>query len=172
MLKKIGNSPVLLSVLMIVLGIALVVWRNPVVEVVLTAVGIVLLIGSIISIIGWYRNRYTGWDGYTSLGGGILGVVAGIVVLSNPTGIASLFPVVMGFIILLTGIVNTGKALDLKKIGYPRWSTMFLLAVVTIIIGMIFITNPLSVLSAPILMAGLGLIYDGITSLMIVTRKD
>ena len=171
MLRKLTESPVLLSILMIVFGIILVVWPNPVLSIALQLLGIALMIGGAISVIDWFRHRTNRWIDYTHLGGGLVAIVGGIVVLSNPLGIASIFPTLIGIIILVSGIINMVKALDLKKMGYRRWNISFVFALITVVVGLIFISQPMTALAIPLIAAGIMLIYDGAVSLWIATRR-
>ena len=152
MLKKITSSPVLLSLLLIIMGIVLVVWPSPVISAVITLVGVGLMVGGVIAVIGWLRNRDTTVASYSRFGSGLLGIVAGVV-------------------ILITGIINLVQSLDLRKMGYQRWGIPFILALVTILCGIAFITQPITALEIPVIAAGVMLIYDGLVSLWVCTRK-
>ena len=171
MLKRISESPVLLSIITIILGLVLIVWPNPVLELVIKVIGVCLLVSGVISVIGWWRHRDAGFNLYGRLALGIVSIIAGIVVLADPVGVASLFPVLMGIGILVNGLINGAKALDLKSLGYPRWPALAVMAVITIVVGLIFILRPDVVLTYQVVLAGLALIYDGITSLWIMTRS-
>ena len=63
MLKKITSSPVLLSLLLIIMGIVLVVWPSPVLSAVIALAGIGLILGGVIAVIGWFRNREASFVG-------------------------------------------------------------------------------------------------------------
>ena len=171
MLKRITSSPVLLSLLLIIMGIVLVVWPSPVISAVITLVGVGLMVGGVIAVIGWLRNRDTTVASYSRFGSGLLGIVAGIIITANPIKVASFFPVMIGVVILITGIINLVQSLDLRKMGYQRWVVPFILALVTILCGIAFITQPITALEIPVIAAGVMLIYDGLVSLWVCTRK-
>jgi uncharacterized membrane protein HdeD (DUF308 family) len=101
----------------------------------------------------------------------LLGIVAGIIITANPIKVASFFPVMIGVVILITGIINLVQSLDLRKMGYQRWGIPFILALVTILCGIAFITQPITALEIPVIAAGVMLIYDGLVSLWVCTRK-
>ena len=171
MLKKITSSPVLLSLLLIIMGIVLVVWPSPVLSAVIALAGIGLILGGVIAVIGWFRNREASFVGYSRFGSGLLAIVAGIIITANPLKVASFFPVMIGIVILVTGIINMVQSFDLKKLGYQRWLIPFILALITIACGIAFITQPISALEIPVIAAGIMLIYDGLVSLWVSTRK-
>lgn len=171
MLKKITSSPTLLALLMIVFGLILVLWPSPVLSVVISLFGIGLIAGGVIIVSGWYRNRETSTPtGYSRVGLGLVAIVAGIIIFANPLKVASFFPIIIGIVILVTGLINLLKSLDQRKMGYSRWIISFLLALVTIICGLIFITQPISTLEIPVIAAGIIMIYNGAVSLWISSR--
>lgn len=170
MFNKITNSPALLSLLMIVFGIILVVWPSPVLSAVISLLGVGLIVGGVIAAVGWYKTRESTVLSYSRLGSGLIAIVAGAIILFHPLEVASFFPIAIGIVILVTGLINMVQALDLRKAGYPRWLVSFILSIVTIACGIVFVTQPISALEIPVIAAGIILIYDGVSSLWISTR--
>ena len=170
MWTRFSESPVLLSFLMILLGLVLILWPNPVLSLIITVLGIGLLAGGAIAVIGWFRHREEGFRLSGLLGGGIAALILGALAVSRPTGVASLFPVLMGVAIVVNGVINGARALELKSLGYGRWPVLLLMAVITIIAGTVFILQPEAVLASQIVLAGFVLVYNGLTSLWIMTR--
>ena len=170
MLRRISTSQVLLAILMIVMGVILIVWPSPVLSVVISMLAVALILGGAISVIGWFRSGERNVVSYSRLGSGLIAVIAGILIFSQPLQVASLFPILIGMIILVTGIINVFQTLELKRAGYPRWLALLILAFITIICGIVFITQPISALEIPVIAAGIILVYDGVASLWIATR--
>lgn len=171
MFRKFGSSPVMVSLLMVLVGIVLIVWPKPVLSLVIQLLGAGLLLGGVISAIGWYRNRSSEWSSYTRLAGSIVSMLLGAIVLANPAGVASIFPTFVGVIVLVNGIVNAFKAMELKKAGYCQWGVSLLFAALTILVGFVFISQPMTALSIPVMLAGVMMVYNGLTTMWIVTRR-
>ncbi|MBR6028427.1 MAG: DUF308 domain-containing protein [Clostridia bacterium] len=167
--RKLESRPVILSVLMLIGGLILFFRPGMALSVVVKVLAIGLLVGGLSNLLNWYRNResVTPADGVT---GGVM-ALAGLVLLIWPGLIVNIVPVVLGGIILLNGLVNLFKALDLKKTGYSGWTGSALMAAVTVIAGVIVLANPAWIARNLVRIVGGVLIYNAVTSLFIATRK-
>ena len=167
--RSADNHGLLLSILMIVIGLILVLWPGHVMTTAVTILGIALLAGGVISILSWYRGRMKGAS-YATLAEGILLAVAGVVVLGSPRFLISIFPVFVGIVILINGIINLAQALDQKREGYARWTVSLALAVLTIVLGLLITFNPFSTMEMLVMAIGFVIIYNGVSNLWIESR--
>ena len=122
------------------------------------------------SLFGWSRNR----ESTTALDGGLGGLmaVAGLVLLIWPGLLVNLIPVAGGIGILVHGVTNLFKALELKKAGYSAWVTPLVLAVLSILGGIFILSNPMGMIKSIFRVIGIVLIYNGLTSLYISSRNS
>ena len=169
--RMMDQNPVLVSVVMLVLGLMLLFFPGFALNSLVRIVGIALLAISGISLIGWLRKRDSAESTYEQLAGSVVGLIIALFLLLNPSAVASLFPLLVGAVILVNGCINLLKALDLKKMGYGSWKVPLLLAVLTVIAGITVCANPFSVMKTLIRIAGIVLIYSGASSIWINTRK-
>lgn len=164
------KNPVVISVLMIVGGLILFFWPSAPLNTVITLAGIGLAAGGIITLLNWYRTGRNQADGVYSCAGGAVALLCGLFLLFFPQAVKNIVPTLLGIGILVTGIVNLLKAFDQKLKYYPHWGISALLACVTIVLGVIVISNASFIIDTIIRAAGAMLVYSGVSSLWIGTR--
>lgn len=160
------NHGILLSILMIVIGLLLALWPGHVMTTALTILGIALLIGGALLIYSWYNGRNNDASVIT-LAEGIVFVVAGLVVLIAPRFLISIVPFAIGALITLNGIFNLAQALDQRKSNYHRWKASLVMAVLTIVLGLLIVLNPFSTMEMLVVAIGVIIIYNGVSNLLI-----
>lgn len=93
--------------------------------------------------------------------------IAGIIVLASPHFVISLYPVIVGIIIALYGLSDVMTALHMKQVDIGSWKTALILAVITVVLGVVVLVNPFKTMSVLVRIVGIVLIYKGITGLFI-----
>lgn len=160
------NHGVLLSIVMIVLGLLLALWPGHVMTTALTILGIALLVGGALLIYSWYNGRARS-SSVITLSEGILMVVAGLVVLIAPKFLISIVPFVVGALITLNGVFNLAQSLDQRRWNYSRWTMSLVVAILTIVLGVLIMLNPFSTMESLVMAIGIIIIYNGISNLLI-----
>ena len=168
--ERFSRNNAILSVLMVVTGLVLVIWPGKSLEVAMTVLGVALLIGAAGSAISWYRDRHVVGQGYVMLALAILCLVAGIVVLAAPRGLIALLPRLAGIAIIVNGIVNLAQALDLRRAGGIGWTTSLGIAVLTILGGIVVVSNAFGIAKSIAVILGAVLVYNGASNLWIESR--
>jgi len=114
-ITKILKSPILGSLALVVLGILLI-FRAA-----LTIVSISYVIGGILIALGtatllkFIKNTKNNNGNQLDLVYGLVSIILGIVVISNPQAIASIIPFVLGFIIVINSARKLQYSLELKQ---------------------------------------------------------
>ena len=101
----------------------------------------------------------------------ILGVVLAIVgvwLLTTPDLILTFLQYILGVILVVHGVIDLQGALNLRAGSSAYWKIMLLLAVITIVLGVIVLVNPFATINALLMLVGIALIYDGISDLVIL----
>ena len=165
-LYRADNHGVLLSILMILIGLLLVFWPGHVMTTALKILGFALLIGGALLIYSWYSGR--GRDSSViTLAEGIVMAVAGLIVLIAPKFLISIVPFCVGAVITLNGIFNLAQAPDQRKANYNRWTASLVMAILTIILGLLILFNPFSTMEMLVVAIGIVIIYNGVSNLLI-----
>ncbi len=151
MAKK-SNSALFSSLLYIIVGALLVIFRSQTLEWAMTAIGVVFAVSGIIDLVK--KNMLTG----------AISLVIGISVIVLGWTFASIVLLVLGILITIKGIVALIDLLK-KKRSLPE----LLIAILTIVLGlMLAFGNALDVM---IVIVGVLLIADGVIGLINSFRK-
>lgn len=159
----------LTSIVMILLGLVMLLWPRRVMSTFMTILGFALLAGGAMSIWSWSRSRALDMSVMT-LAQGIALAAAGLLMLLAPRKFISLIPIVVGIAVLLNGILNLAQAVDLRRMGYPNWHVSLVLALLTLLFGMVIIARPFKTMEMLVAGIGVALLYNGISNLWIESR--
>jgi uncharacterized membrane protein HdeD (DUF308 family) len=149
LLNTIRNSikhwylPMIMGVLFILVGI----WvsSTPLASYLALSIlfAIVFLFSGIIEIIYAISNRNTFDNWIWALISGIIGLLLGILLISNPAISMIVLPFYIGFGILFYSIMGIGRAIDLRKHDRKGWGYLMFTGIVGVIFAFIMIWNPL-----------------------------
>src|ERR1700720_4829851 len=149
------------GIVLVILGLAAV--MLPLLATLATAilVGWVFLLSGIIGLAATFRMRHA--PGFWwSLLSGILGVVAGVVLLRWPLSGALSLTLVLTTFLVLEGVVSVMFALEHKRELSGRWGMMLLSGLVDLLLaGMIFAGLPGTAAWAIGLLVGINMIFGG-----------
>lgn len=95
------------------------------------------------------RKKIDNW-GWT-LASGIIGLVVGILLVSNPLISITLLPLYVGFVVLFRSIMAIVLAFNLKSYAVADWKNLLFLGILGTIFSFLLLWNPL--------FAGLSLVY-------------
>ena len=73
---------------------------------------------------------------------GIIGMVAGMVLILNPTAIATIIPFILGMIIVIGSAIKLQYSLVLKQYERSSWKPIFVIAIISLVWGIILMFNP------------------------------
>ena len=129
--------------------------------------GIALLItgiGLIITSIAHSKaDENWGWQ----LSGGIIDVIFALVFLSNPGITAAIFPFIVGFWMMIYGVILFSGSFKDKKEGDSNWWLKLLGGILTVILGYFITANLLAGAVALTLWIGLGILIFGIINISV-----
>jgi len=114
----------------------------------LTIVSISYVIGGILIALGtatllkFIKNTKNNNGNQLDLVYGLVSIILGIVVISNPQAIASIIPFVLGFIIVINSARKLQYSLELKQNENEMWKSTMIMAIITTICGVILVINP------------------------------
>jgi len=139
-LQKLWWFTLLRGIILVLL--AFFIFRHPINAILGVAVyiGVSLLLTGIIQTGASFASRAAlpnwGW----ALAGGLIDILFGFVLLSNPALTAASLPFVVGFWIIVSGIMSFADAFQSRKEGNSLWGLGMLGGVISILVGY-FITN-------------------------------
>lgn len=136
--NKFLYSSIIISVLMLSIGIIFLVFPETSFETITYVLAGILIVNGIYFMIEKESNLL-----YTSfLTLGVVELLLGIVLLIKPDLMKTLFPIVIGIVMVAKSTFDLRLSLLLKKYEYSNWSSIFICSIISIICGLIIIINP------------------------------
>ena len=161
-IKESRASQYLIAVLATLLGVLCIVNPGGVSAIVGKIIGIVIVIVGIVMIV----SRIS--DDSLRLPAIILGAVlcaVGLFIFSRPNDVLKLIFVVFGVLMIADGVSGMNIAFTMKGIGTAVWWPSMLMALLSFVFGILCILGAMDLLNISVIIIGIMLIYDGITSL-------
>ncbi len=142
LMNKFMKTSLLSSIGLAILGLLLffeseltIVTLSYVIGGILVAIGTIALINYINGI---QKNAKNDLDIVYGIGMAVLGII----VISNPKGVASVIPFVLGIVILFNSAAKLQYSIDLKKENNELWKSTMILSLVALLCGILLIFNP------------------------------
>ena len=158
-------SFLLAAVLYVILGLVLLIWPGVSATVFCYAFGGILLIYGMVAIVSFFlRDSWQGSFVFELF----LGIVAAA--LLRPVIVASVLPVILGLFIVVDGLVNLKRALELRRMLYLRWTVPLALSAGSAVLGLVIVFQPFLAAEALVMLIGAVLIYEGLSDLWTIFR--
>lgn len=159
---------ILAAILYVLLGVILLIWHEPVTEI----IGYIVA-GGMLVIGGGYIFAYFMKDIENAMAGhdlvvGLLCVIAGIYIFLNVGTIINIIPTVLGFAVVFSGLLKVQKGIDAQRAGYDKWWIIMMTALVTSIIGIVILANPFKTVSTLLIVSGVGMIISGVSDEVVI----
>ena len=151
-LGRIKADFLLSSVLCIALGLVFIIWRASVLTIVANVLAVVLIIIGVVYMLG------------------LVVLAVGIWFLVQPKVVVSLIPIVIGLVLIFHSIRSIIEAVDARKYGYGGWSVGLIFSIISLIFGIICVTNAFDVMKTATVVVGIILIFNGVSNIWITSR--
>jgi len=158
--NKLMTISLLTSIVFLIIGIVLLFFTKVSLDVIAYAIAIILIINGVCNIIDDYKQFkiFYFFDGFTS---GLISIILGIVIMTNPNYIAILIPMMVGLWFIISSTFKLRMALALKDSNNKNWVITYIFSILTIISGLCLIFNPeVGALTLTRVLGGLSIIYS------------
>lgn len=165
--RRIKGSWLVSSLLCILIGSVFAIWP----EIVANAAnyilgGIILIVGIVYLAMSFWSKQRNFLTGFGIIFSVVL-IVIGVFMLLKPVFVLSLFPMIVGGIIIIHGIIDLKRSIELASLKYKLWWIALIIAVATIGLGVLLVFNPFSAVTLAFRIIGVILIVDGISDFWI-----
>ena len=162
----------IVSIVSALAGLALILWPKASLNTVCRlAGGGLILSAAVVAFVSWKGNQAEkGMRQTFEFGACAAAAIAGILVLSLPGMIRTFIPRIIGIILILNGGFNLMQTNELKKIQYGKWNISLVLAVLTLVFGLIMLFSPRTFGDLMIRALGVFLVYNGISNLWVSSK--
>lgn len=170
-LKELKRQSVLSAIVTILLGLILILAPNGMIALVLGLIGWVLIVTGAISLISFVVNR-TVYSDYGQLILGVVQLLFGGWIVRNPSGIVALTANIVGIIVLIHAVKDLQYAFEAHRVGAANWWLAAVTGGVTLLLSLAVLLNPVRSAVTLVTFAGVCLIVDGVSDLLVLRRLD
>lgn len=166
-INELKKGVILRSLVMIAAGITLLLYPEMTSNTIAYIIAIVFVIIGIINIVGYFKSSTKTEDGLKSYSSGlIIGILCIVFAALMSRILISIIPVVLGLIVLVSGLMKLQQAVEIIRAGYNGWMGIMIMAVITILVGALAVFNPFKTINLLLRIIGAGLLFGGITDLI------
>lgn len=164
-LKNLSVSFVVLSILYVLLGLVLLIWPTTVMDGLCYFTGGILLLYGVCAIVGFCRAAERRAGSFLALFLGIVAASVGAVLLLQPLLFQSILTVILGLYILIDGLLNLKRALELRRLEHMGWVLYLVLSLITVALGAVVVFRPMLAGVTLVRLIGGSLLYSGAADL-------
>ena len=142
-IKRFGKSSIFTSVLLFFLGMLLIFQSEATITTISYIIGAILIAAGAFALIRYISINTKGIDA-TDLDilYGIVSVILGILIITNPHAIASIIPIILGIAIIINSALKIQCAFNLKNANNEIWKATMVIAIISTICGVVLLFNP------------------------------
>lgn len=154
------------SIAFILLGIALLLWPGLSIRLVCGLFGLIILIKGIGSIVNYAKAEVRTMFSYFGWIFGAAAIALGVFLLVKPETVVSVLPILVGLFVMFDGIMRLQSAFELRNAGARNWWGFLLLALLSVVLGIVMLVNPFGTVEALVMAIGVILLVEGILNLV------
>ncbi|MCI5872415.1 MAG: DUF308 domain-containing protein [Roseburia sp.] len=166
-IKRIKADMILSALVCVALGVVLLIWPAETIDIFCKVLAAGLIVIGVVNIFSYFINK----DLHPF--GAVLGpivVLVGVWIFVRPESIVSLVPIVIGVMLCVHGIQDMKLSFETKANGYEKWWSMLLIALISLVFGVLCIVNAFGIVTLALQFIGVALIYDGMTDIWVASR--
>lgn len=129
------------------------------------SVAVIFLVMGLAQIFNYLRMEPDLASTNTGFVSGTLVTLMGIFILIKSEVVISIIPVILGFLVIVSGTLKLQHAINLYRIHMSGVKSILVLALLNIVIGIITVFNPFKTVIVLMRVMGIGLIISGATDL-------
>jgi uncharacterized membrane protein HdeD (DUF308 family) len=157
---------IIYAVVMVALGVFIIAHPETLIALILRILGICSLAVGIYTLIYYFtKGKALGETPLNIMIGGVMSI-AGLIFLFRPLKLTTIVFLVIGIVLICKGIFGMRVAWEAHVAGFSRWNGMMISAVITALLGIIMIANPLIAPSIIFYVMGVLIIFEGVSTLV------
>ena len=141
LIRDIKWSFIASAILSILMGAVLILWPDMSGEVLGYIIGFLFIVYGIFSVISYVTHPIL-MDFGLYLFTGLLSVIFGILIVTNPGIVKSTASVALGLFVMIDGIINMRRSVLLSSFGYSRWWLSLTVSVLCVVLGILVLLFP------------------------------
>lgn len=158
------SGGVLSSLILIALGVFLILNPATTVNTVVKIVGIGILVAGAFGVWGFiFGGEFRSVPSLVAAG---VELIVGFTMFTNPSSVASFFPLVAGAVLAVSGVSTFLDSIKRRSGTSSAWKVSMLLSLVTILLGLVIFFNPFSTITLLLRVIGISFLYNGIVGML------
>ena len=164
--KKLKWNLIVMSVLYLALGIFLLMVPGTALNVVCYALGGVVLLGAVIQLVRYFLVERGIFQSQLTLISGLVCLALGGFLILRSDIVVRILPIVFGLFVIFDSLGRVQSALELRRCGYGSWKGFLLLALLSVVLGVVMIVDPFGSMETLVMAIGVILIIEGTLNLL------
>ncbi len=169
-LKKFHWDMMITSVICVLLGGVLIFFPQAVNEMIAYLLAAAMFIVSVIEFYNYFRKNVEASFYRNDLVYAVLALVVAVILLAKRDIIIALVPVVLGSLIIISGVKKLQNGLDLLRLKLDGWKSVMILAAINIIFGIVMVVCALETAKVITVLIGIGLAFSGLSDIFAMIR--
>ena len=165
-LNSLKRQTSILAVCYLLIGIFFVAFPGIAVNTMVRVIAVAALIIGIVKMVEFFSSQKYEKPFRNSLTSGAAVTVLALFMLIQPQAIVSIFYVIIGAALIINGMIAIQDTINLRHFQTQKNFVMLLLGIVTLLLGILVLTNPFPTAKALIVASGIFLMIGGITNLV------
>lgn len=166
--KTLTSNLLVQAILLIVAGAVLLLMPGITMLTVVYILAFVLTIGGAWAIISALRNGGPKDGNTPTLVLGIILLIVPIIMFVLPGVIAEFISLLVGFMLILSGILNCVRSFEIRRDGDASWKISFVISLVIAALGVLLLCNPFAIPQLFVQVLGASLICNGVADLLLL----
>ena len=164
--KKLKWNLIVMSVLYLALGIFLLMVPGTALNVVCYALGGVVLLGAVIQLVRYFLVERGIFQSQLTLISGLVCLALGGFLILRSDIVVRILPIVFGLFVIFDSLGRVQSALELRRCGYGSWKGFLLLALLSVVLGVVMIVDPFGTMETLVMAIGVILIIESALNLL------
>ena len=166
MAKKLKWNLILMSLLYLALGIFLLMVPGTALNVVCYALGGVVLACAAVQLVRYFVVERGVFQSQLTLISGLVCLALGAFLIIRSDIVVRVLPIVFGLFIIFDSLGRVQNALELRRCEYSSWKVFLLLAVLSVILGIVMVVDPFGTMETLVMAIGLILTLEAALNLL------
>lgn len=166
------KSLVSASLAYVALGLVLLFFPDLTTSLICTLTGLLLLAYGVCAGFRFFSDNGGGYRSQFDAVLGVFAAILGALFLLRPQLILSILPVLFGLYILVDGLLNLKRGLDMRSYGYAGWTTTLILSIISLALGALILWDPFSTHLLLVRIIGATFLYLGLSDLWSIHTLD
>ncbi len=142
LIKSFYKSSLVTSIILLVVGLLLLFKSDDTIIALSYIIAGILLVLGIIAVINFFRESSMNPFNDLNIVYGIVTIILGILIISNPMAIATVIPFVVGLVILISSSIKLAYSIELKDNEDEVWKPTLIMAAISSLCGILILFNP------------------------------